>query len=192
MITVVTASLPERSSWLAEACSSVAAQTYRPDIHLIGVDHARSGTATIRNGLIGTAQTPWVAILDDDDLIEPNHLERLAEFADEGVSVVYSYCGGHVPPGCNRPFDPTELRKRNFIPATILLNKEAWETVGGYPDVYAEDWALLLRILERYGPSAFRCCPEVTWTYRRGSPGSKSAHRPPNARREALLAGTTI
>ena len=181
---------------------SVAAQTV-PVQHVVHLDAHRS-TARTRNEAITAVlgerhdRPEWLAILDDDDTLHPWHIEALLGAADNAAQVVYSFNDGYVPAGCNRSWGSTTverrksgrlLRQSNFIPATILLRTDAWEAVGGYPDVYAEDWALLLRVLNEFGPVAFVSVPEVTWTYHRGSPGSKSAARPKTARAEALRAG---
>jgi glycosyltransferase involved in cell wall biosynthesis len=183
-VTVITAALPERAELLGRAAASVARQTFTPAEHLIRFDVHRLGTASTRNALLERVRTPWVAVLDDDDELLPRHLEALVERTlERRLDVVYSACGGYVPRGVNRPFDAGELRRRNFIPATALVRTEALRDVGGYRQVYAEDWLLWLE-LERAG-ARFDYVDEVTWLYHRSSDG-KAATRPPNAREEVL------
>ena len=165
MISVITASLPTRSAMLAECVASVAAQTLSPWEHLIGVDHGRRGPSAIRNELLETAQGVWIAIVDDDDVLFPNHLERLRSV---DADIVYSYCsveGRAWSP--NREFDADALRAGNYIPATVLIDASFLRRLGGWREdtVYGwEDWDLYLRALDAGG--TFACVPEVTWRYR--------------------------
>lgn len=76
-ITVVIATIPPRSGLLARALASVAAQTLQPKAIIVEYDHGRTGAASTKNRAIRKAETEWVAPLDDDDLMLPDHLEQL-------------------------------------------------------------------------------------------------------------------
>ncbi len=191
-IGVLTPSLPGREDMLAEAMASVQAQTVKPTIHVIGIDHARVGIGRMLNQLARGVDTEWLARLDDDDVFKPNHLEVLSSGADQ-ADVVYTWCevaprarngqapavpsvlgpAGWIP---NQEFDAEKLRERNYIPATTLIRKSLWESIGGWslpgwgvqdtprePE-FAEDWDFWLRALD--AGARFLCIPEVTWTYR--------------------------
>lgn len=47
--------------------------------YLVEIDRQKIGPAAIRNGLIRHALTPWVSMLDDDDTVTPDYVERLEE-----------------------------------------------------------------------------------------------------------------
>ena len=166
MISVITASLPSRAAMLAECVASIAVQTRPPIEHLVGVDHARRGSAATRNILLTASSGTRVAVLDDDDVAYPHHLERLA-MAD--ADIVYSYCDVEGRPGWtpNEPFDAAALRDRNYIPITTLISAELLRDLGGWRDDVAhgwEDWDLWLRALD--AGASFACVPETTWRYR--------------------------
>lgn len=168
-ISVLTASLPEREAFRAEAIASVNAQTFAPIAHLIGIDHERVGPAAILNRLLPAAvamSAEWVALLADDDVLYPQHLEALS--ACESGDIRYSYCdvegrGGWSP---NAPFDPDRLRRENYIPATTLIRTELAVTLGWNVDAANgwEDYDFWLRALDV--GAEFACVPEVTWLYR--------------------------
>jgi hypothetical protein len=191
-IAVLTPSLPERAEMLVEAMASVRAQTLKPSIHVVGIDHDRVGIGRMLNQLAASVEAEWLARLDDDDLFEPNHLEVLAS-GPEQADVIYTWCEVRpralgdavlpVPPVLgpsgwtpNQEFDADRLRERNYIPATTLIRKSLWHELGGWtlpgwgvsestrePES-AEDWDFWLRAL---GAGArFHCIPEVTWVYR--------------------------
>ena len=191
-IAVLTPSLPDRSEMLAEAVESVRAQSLRPCVHMVGVDYDDIGIGAMLNRLVGSTDAEWLARLDDDDLLEPNHLELLSSRAGE-ADVVYTWCDvrphaaegstpeppsvlgpdGWIP---NQEFSEDRLRSRNYIPATALVRRSLWETVGGWLEggmglrdgrrgaELAEDWDFWLRALDAH--ARFVCIPEVTWIYR--------------------------
>lgn len=168
MITVLTASIVERGDMLAEACASVRAQTLRPDAHLISVDVARVGASATYNALAAAVMTPWMTFLDDDDLLDPNHLELLAEEAAlSEADVVYSWCrctGARSYKDYNSSFDPVLLHRKSIVPITALVRTEAFRQVGGFPASDGYDWHLWRTLCD--AGAEFRCVPEVTWTYR--------------------------
>lgn len=127
----------------------------------------------MRNQLLRASTADWVAVLDDDDLMLPNHLETLLSVdpVAKGIHIVYSYCKVDGRPGWNpnREFSAEALRRGNFIPSTALISRSMLLTIGGWrPSSQVEngweDWDLWLRALD--GGAHFFCVPEVTWVYR--------------------------
>lgn len=169
-ITVTTASLPSRTAMLGECIASIAAQTVRPLAHLVAVDTARAGSSAMRNVLLAAVRTEWTAVLDDDDVAFPDHLESLAS-GIEGADIIYTLPtvegrGGWQPVG---PFDPERLRHESYIPATALVRTVLLRDLGGWRSVSVspngwEDWDLWLRALDAGARFAF--VPRVTWRYR--------------------------
>ena len=173
-VSVLTAALPSRLAMLGDACASVRAQRHPAAEHLIGVDYDRRGSSAVRNDLLAAANGSWVAVLDDDDVLLPNHLEALIA-ASADADVVYSFCqvtgrpDGWTP---NREFDADALREGNFIPVTALIRRSLLDELGGWRNsadcLYGfEDWRLWLDALD--AGARFVCVPEVTWVYRFGS-----------------------
>lgn len=169
-VTVITPSLPQRSSLLAEAVASVDAQTVPPRAHLIGVDTYGEGPAVIRNRLLRRVTTRWVAFLDDDDVLRPMHLERLRTIGERtGVDVVAPYCAidGHSigRQFYNRPYDRDAMRRHGIFPITVVARTQPILDVGGFPeDARYEDWELWNALADR--GHRFIVAPTVTWTYR--------------------------
>lgn len=152
---------------LAETVASVNAQTLPPVQHLIHVDHERVGCAAAQNIMLDATAGDWVALVADDDLVLPHHLQTLASVADD-ADIIYSYCrveGRDWNP--NAPFDPERLRHGNYIPSTTLIRTALARRLGGWRTDAAhgfEDWDFWLRALDV--GARFRCIPEVTWVYR--------------------------
>lgn len=169
-IAVLTPSLPERREMLTECMDSIAAQTLQPLAHVVAIDYERVGPAQMLNRLIGCADAigaEWVALLADDDLAYPGHLETLAGAATD-ADIIYSWCdvtgrGGWNP---NRLFDADALRMGNYIPGNALIRTRLAHELGWRTDAAHgfEDWDFWLRAIRR--GARFACVPERTWCYR--------------------------
>ncbi len=162
-IAVVTPSLPERASMLAQCVASVKSQTRSADMHVIKLDTDRSGPAAIRNRIVQQLpdEIDWLAFLDDDDQFLPQHLEKLSAVA-ESADVVFS------PSNLSNPAQyPTHDYRRivngNYISITCLVRRSMFEFVGGFDSGLYEDWGLWKKITSVVGRFVF--VPEVTWVY---------------------------
>ena len=172
MITVVVPTLPERAT-LERALASVAAQTL-PCLVRVEYDPDHTGAAATRNRALALVETEWVAFLDDDDELRPDHLRKCARHARlTGADVVYpgyDVAGGEDPVNCfGVTFDRTLLAKRNAIPVTTLCRTEAVRAVGGFqahPDEYGnpcEEWGLWLALID--AGATFSHLPQRTWIW---------------------------
>lgn len=169
-IAVVTPSIPTRHVELCRAIASVNQQSLPPDEHLIAVDYHGVGPAAIRNQLISSTDCDWIAFLDDDDRLYPNHLSTLAEYADR-ADVIIPYCqfdGPPLPRGySNRKFSRRDLAAHGCFPITVLVRRELIDKAEGFwaGDRY-EDWSMWNRMANL--GAAFLVLPEITWVYYRG------------------------
>lgn len=166
-VTVCIPTVPERVGMLQESLASVYAQTRQPAYVLVRSDVRRDGIQANGQALLDAVTTDWVCFNSDDDLLDPDHLEVLADHSD-GVDVVYSYCrsaGPRVYDTYNQPFDPVLLRRRSIVSHTCLFRKRMAVKAGGFPQgIYGEDWRLWNAMLD--AGASFRSVPQVTWTYR--------------------------
>ena len=191
----------DRPALLAEALGSLAASTYRR-VELVLVNDGgappalpegfpfparrvdlpeRQGRAAAANAGIAAATGAFVGFLDDDDLVEPEHLATLAGLtAAAGARVVYTDAAVGVyeldPDGgwrqaerrlpYSRDFDPELLLLDNYIPFhTLLVERELLRAAGPLDASlpFFEDWDLLIR-LSRLAP--FHHLARVTCEYR--------------------------
>ena len=165
-ITLVTASMPNRSDLLAEMLSSVAAQTMLPAAHFIIIDE-RPLVPKLQE-LTAKVTTEYMVQVDDDDIIYPSHIATLDANLD--ADVVWTWCdvtGRSWSP--NEGYQPGVLQGRNYIPANHARRVKKVQAVGGITEHEAgdyEDWNLLRR-LETAG-ATFKNVPEITWHYRFG------------------------
>ena len=150
-----------------------------------------AGPAAGRNLALAQAQGRYVFFLDDDDLIEPTALEKLAWFLEthphltmtKGSSVAFD--GQHYYATHN--FDAGNLfLERNPVTIMSLVRREALEAVGGFDAGLVhglEDWDLWLSscrtaIGVRESPSFWTGIAAVPITSTAGRAGHIRASRP--------------
>jgi glycosyltransferase involved in cell wall biosynthesis len=171
-VSVITPSLPGRARELAECIQSIAAQTV-PVVHLIRADVDRVGPAVIRSELLDEARTDLVAFCDDDDLLDPDHVDTLTRAIDAtGAELAWSWhrTTGESPARTPRPRGVAEAvammrAGRNVIPVTVVARRQAILDAGAFqPMDRFEDYALWLRMLDL--GHRFAYVKRETWTYR--------------------------
>jgi hypothetical protein len=165
-ITIITASLPERSHLLAELTASVAAQNVMPAAHLIVIEDGPIVPKLKR--LQEMVDTEYWCQVDDDDILYPNHIEVLSQ--NLVADVVWTWCdvtGRNWNP--NSGYMPGLLQHRNYIPCVYAGRKSKAMEVGGFMDYSLgdyQDWNLLRRL--ESGGATFHTVPTITWNYRFG------------------------
>lgn len=137
-----------------------------------------STIAAGRNRAIALARGPWVALTDAGTVASPDWLARLcAATGDEGTVDVVS---GFYAPGGTSLFErmlatvtqphPDEVDPDRFLPSarSMLLRKEWWDRVGGFPEWlrHCEDLVFDLELKRRGARFAFAPDAEVRWEAR--------------------------
>jgi glycosyltransferase involved in cell wall biosynthesis len=176
-ISIVIPTIPPRHELMLRALDSISRQTLRAAAVVIETDNGRLGAAKARNRALESVRTEYVAFLDDDDEFLPDHLKLCARYATlSGVDVVYpgyEVVDGEDPVNCfGLPFDAGLLRRRNFIPVTVLARTELVRAAGGFQERTdehgdpCEDWGLWLAMLDR--GATFGHLPQRTWRWHLG------------------------
>lgn len=155
-ISVCIPTIPPRGALLNRAIESVTRQTLAPDAIHVAVDHYRMGHGPCRTRAIAAASTEWVAFLDDDDEMYPQHLEHLAAVALElNADVVYPWfdvIGGTdpFPQFEGRPWNTLDV---HLFPVTVLMRREVIMAAGGFTGPHGDggtaggqDWASWKRV----------------------------------------------
>lgn len=163
-VTVCTPTIPTREDLLRRAAASVAQQTVHVAVS-VALDVDGDGAAETRNRAWRNADTEWIAFLDDDDVLCPDHVELCLRRAREtDADLVYPWFtirdqsdqdisfndplrapvdGQYVSP-YGVPFDEQLRReimtRNNFIPVTVLVRRQLLEDVGGFPIPGTSEW----------------------------------------------------
>ena len=137
------------------------------------VQHEKNqGLSAARNTAIGISRTPYLFILDADNLLYPRCIERclLALEADPQASVAYPIIekfGEESGLMGNVVWNRDRFKQRNCIDAMSLVRKEALVEVNGYSKMSVmgwEDYQLWCKFIDKgfYGVSV----PEILARYR--------------------------
>jgi glycosyltransferase involved in cell wall biosynthesis len=178
-VTVCVPSIPpRRNSLLPVALKSVWMQVHPIDAVSVAVDVNRQGAARTRQRALDAALTEWVAFLDDDDVLYPQHIEHLLSWALENqADYTFSYfdltrtanvfASRERPMGhFGRTFDPEDPHHTTM---TILVRRELAQAVGfsDRPEgdiAGGEDWRFLLGCVDAGAKIVH--LPEQTWFWR--------------------------
>lgn len=151
------------------------------------ISQRNSGAAAARNRAAAESRGVWLAPLDADDLLAPNALEVLLQYEEEAPGFDIYGCSALLlePDGETVPWSelaelqaPKSFGLLDFVDANrivfALIRREAFKRVGGYRNVYVEDYDLWLRLLESGAREV--SVPNRLFTYR-VSQSSKNANR---------------
>jgi hypothetical protein len=178
-ITVVVPTIPpRRHTVLNRAVHSVLNQTLPPAAVSIVPDIRREGAWATRDRGLQAVRTPLVAFLDDDDVMRPEHLARLAALIEAGADYAFSYYElmvhgvpsedsvlGHF----GREWDPEDPHQTTI---TVLVRTELAQSVGFRPppshqsvlgQAYGEDYAFTLGCVA--AGARIVHLPERTWEW---------------------------
>lgn len=121
-------------------------------VRVIRQDNA--GLSAARNAGIKATNAKYILTLDADDLIDPTFIEKGVWLLEKYSEYAYVYplvqlFGELTRVWRTLPFNYDYLKIRNFIPATIIIRRSAWERVDGYDESMREgfeDWEFLIRL----------------------------------------------
>jgi glycosyltransferase involved in cell wall biosynthesis len=155
-----------------------------PRIRIVRTERVGSGPSIARNTAIRAARGIWIAILDADDLWEPDYIETMARCLQQTPVAVCAFaswlvasdeavlqepCGLKV--GIERTFDLTQFltlwTKMRYCPmwtSAVVAERQTLLNIGGFPEAYwrGEDKDTWLRILS-CGLAAY--CPRPLARY---------------------------
>jgi hypothetical protein len=175
-VTVVIPAHPARlhNGMLDRALASVYKQTLLPQAISVAIDTAGEGAAVNRQRALDGVKTNWIAFLDSDDELLPNHLQALTDVAKALDAVfVYSWfepVGMADPLGhFGIPFDPLTPHHTTM---TVLVRTDVAKEVGftaaaaGSP-FGNEDWLFILGVCEIAVDRGLKMIhlAERTWRY---------------------------
>jgi glycosyltransferase involved in cell wall biosynthesis len=141
---------------------------------------ANAGVARARNAGAALGRGRFLVFLDADDLLEPTYVERCLaalQGAPPWTGYAYTqmrYFGAAEGIYRSKPFGRGKLIRGNFVNASALVRREAFEAAGGFdPGLTGhEDHALWVALLERGWGGVF--VGEPLLRYRRHTASSRN------------------
>ena len=162
-----------------DSAATVAALIERTPAHAILLHRLSvpGGPGAARNIGFGCARSPFIYTLDADDLLYAQGLERLVRGIESDAHAGFAFGlierfdeSGPCDLIGTQGFDVGLFAFGNFLPASGLTRKRAWEDVGGYCErgVFQlgwEDYDFWLRLID----AGYRAhwIPEIVGRYRR-------------------------
>lgn len=182
-ITVAIPGIPPRSWMLARALTSVANQMASPAAISVAIDVNREGAPFTRDRALAAVNTGWVAFLDDDDLLFPQHLSACMMHAEAtGADLVYPWFDvlhgtDPFPQFFGTPWDNDHPHQ---VPVTFLARTDLIRDVGGFSHGFdpgmgsdpgvdiqgnraGEDYQLILRVVA--SGARIVHLPQRTWQW---------------------------
>jgi glycosyltransferase involved in cell wall biosynthesis len=164
-----------KNGMLERALRSVYAQTLQPDAISIAVDTLGEGAARTRQRALMAARTRYVAFLDSDDTLKPQHLKSLV---DEALRLDAAYVFSWFEPvgmidhvgHFGKAFD---LHNPHLTTTTVLCRADIAQEIGFTPQSNAgsvlgdEDWRFVQDFCQVAIERDLRMVhlPERTWEY---------------------------
>jgi len=181
-VTIITATIPPRTHLLARAVKSVEAQTLQPAAHLIMEDTNKLGGAAIKDKLLKKVKTKYVAVLDDDDELLPQHIEVIYKCITESdADLVYPWFryqtsgnAGHLEPYFGVAWSNDDVHQ---VPITWIAKTLTIKRAGGFSEGYdpesmildsggnriGDDFLVIQRLVAH--DRIIKHHPEITWIY---------------------------
>lgn len=174
-ITFVIPTIPPRGPLLARALLSVSAQTVPAAAVSIAADIHKEGAGPTRTRALKAARTKWVAFLDDDDEVYPQHSAILLGHAIyTGADVVWGWFdvaggGDPIPGNRGKQWDP---EVPHTFPITALVRNELAQQCDFPPPLSGvgcsgEDFTFWMQV-SNLG-ARFEHLNEVTWLWHHDS-----------------------
>ncbi len=140
------------------------------------VEHAgNAGLAASRNTAFALATSPWCFVLDADNVLNPEAVERclaIASSSNAQVAVVHPLVRRLTPDGRaaglvggGQAWQRDLLMAGNVVDAMALIRRTAWQQVGGYSHIPGgwEDFDFWCSLIDAGFHGVL--CPEILATY---------------------------
>ena len=200
LISIITPVFNTPARWLRECVESVLSQTYKNweliliDDHsteadtlrsltelavsdsriILAKDETRRGISAASNRGLALARGDWVALLDHDDLLEPDALFQNVKWIQDhpDADVIYSDEDKLTERGFDSPifkpdWSPDYFLSCNYVCHFTLIRRELIKQVGGFRSEFdgAQDYDLFLRVIEQ--TNRIDHIPRVLYHWRR-------------------------
>ena len=210
LISIITPVYDTSAQWLTEAVESVLAQAYENWEMLLIDDGSRiadlvdalpalaardqrivldrtgrnEGISAASNRALARADGEWVALLDHDDVLEPDALFQIVKLLQTHPDADLIYTdedklseNGWEAPVFKPDWSPDLFRSHNYIGHLTAMRRELVDKVGGFRSEFdsAQDYDLFFRVIEQ--TDRIHHIPRVLYHWRRSASSSASSVR---------------
>ena len=124
----------------------------RPRTRVVAIRH--SGVSAARNHGVGLTRSPYLLLLDADDVLAPNYLEKAGACLDTREELSFVSCAVQAFEGASYIWTPPSLMiidslTHGTVHASTMFRRTLWDAVGGFDRELPgyEDMDLWLRAL---------------------------------------------
>jgi len=153
-------------------------ETAREDTRIKVVFRPKNGhIAACSNSALALVSGTWCALLDQDDLLAPDALARVALEVESqpDAGLVYSdedkidHEGNRSEPYFKSDWNPELFRAQNFVNHLCVLRTDLVQEGGGFREGFegSQDYDLLLRCIEKLRPEQIRHIPRILYHWRK-------------------------
>ncbi len=155
LISILVPVYKPKNEYFRQMLRSVRAQTYGSYELILGYG---GGISENTNAALSEAKGDYIALLDQDDMIEPDALFYIAEEINKGARLIYTDedkydtgSGRYLRPFRKKGFDMELLLSNNYICHFLVIERELVLEAGGFRSEYdgAQDHDLIIRCAER-------------------------------------------
>jgi glycosyltransferase involved in cell wall biosynthesis len=140
------------------------------------------GSYKTKNYGIRSSRGRFVMLLDGDDFLEKEALQATLDFMANNPGVRYSYSQHRKVDGQGKilyerkgfDFSRDKLLNFNFVGAVECFEKDLFEEIGGYRNVYVEDYDFALRASEILNDQQIKRNPVMLYNHRLHQTGKTS------------------
>lgn len=127
---------------------------------------------------IAVASGEFIALLDNDDILQPHALFEVAKVLQENKELDFLYSdeekfidgdpSPHHSPYFKPNWNPDFLRSVNYITHLAVIRKSILDSIGGENGSYngAQDWELFLRLMRTISPERVHHIPKILYSWR--------------------------
>lgn len=165
--------------------------TYKRDPRIkLSRSAKNSGIAAASNNAAGLATGDFIVLMDQDDTLSKVALETIASCieANDSVKLIYSdedklnRKGMREGPYFKPDYNYQLLLSQNYLCHLVVINRAVFQEVDGFRPGYdgAQDHDLMLRLIEKIGPSQIQHIPSVLyhWRVHEGSTAADISTKP--------------
>ena len=151
------------------------------------IQHTKNmGLAYARNTAFANASAPYVFVVDADNMLYPAAIERcLDAIKGSGAGAAYTqleFFDERNGVGWADYWSTDRLKRGNYIDAMALVDKKAWQKVGGYTQLSTDGWEdydFWCKFVENDLRAVF--IPEILCRYRWHAQSMSAGERSPNS-----------
>ena len=153
---------------------------FKSDLNLRVVEFKSNlGTWAARNAGVSSSTSDFIAFVDSDDLLMPEHISMHYELLEQGYDAVATNYFDWIPELNKTRLDPRRfpmkqdqrklILKGNFVAGFSSIKREVFEEIGGFRPEVTEDWDLWIRFFRRNYTIIKTVNPTYLYRWRPGS-----------------------